>query len=267
MKIIHREVKQLLTKSNLPDADYVINPYIGCTHGCIYCYAEFMNRFSNISEKWGDYLVIKEATEELKLPKNNEDLILLSSVTDPYNPYELKYNKTRDVLKKFQNSKHNVEILTKSKYIEKDIDIIKNIENIRVGISLCTLDDEFRKIIEPNASSVGERIETLKLLKDNNISTYLFISPIFPYITDWEAIVNMCGQYVDYILFESLNLSGNYKKNVYNYISSNRPELLQKYKEIYDDKEYSYLINEKIKIEEKLTELNYEFKIYFKQLG
>lgn len=266
MKILHREVKQLLTKSNLPDADYVINPYIGCTHKCIYCYAEFMNRFSKINEKWGEYLIVKEAECELKLPKDNDKLILISSVTDPYNPYELKYNKTRKVLEKLQNSKHNIEILTKSKYIEKDIDIIKNIENIRVGISLCTLDDEFRKGIEPNASSVNERIETLKLLKDNNISTYLFISPIFPYISDWEAVVNECGGYVDYILLESLNLSGNYKIKVYNYIKDNRPELLQKYKEIYDNKDYSYLIDEKSKIEKRLTELNYEFKIYFKQL-
>ena len=81
----------LYSKSNLPDADYVINPYIGCTHGCMYCYACFMGRFSGHKEPWGSYLEVKEYAS-VRLPKIQENkTILAGSVTDAYNPAEKKY--------------------------------------------------------------------------------------------------------------------------------------------------------------------------------
>ena len=188
MSTIIRETvsKNIITKSKLPDTDYVINNYVGCNHGCIYCYAEFMKRFTNHTEKWGEFLDVKKFNEEkfVKYLKkiNSDKKILMSSVTDPYNPYEIKYKSTRNILKLFiqANNEHiHLEILTKSLLIFRDIDLLKKIKNITVGISLNTLNDNLRRQIEPCAGSIKSRIEILKKLKGENIPVYLFISPIF----------------------------------------------------------------------------------------
>ena len=90
------EVKDYVTKSNLPSSDFVINPYIGCPHGCKYCYARFMKRFTGHQEEWGSFLDIKRCSKKININKIKEKSIFLSSVTDCYNPYEEKYELTRD---------------------------------------------------------------------------------------------------------------------------------------------------------------------------
>lgn len=117
------EAKSILTKSKLPDADYVVNPYIGCPFACLYCYASFMGKFVGESiESWGDYLYVKSNAVQLfaqefpKLQRNKSNpSILLSSVTDPYNGLELKYPLTRGILEIISQShyKGQVGILTK----------------------------------------------------------------------------------------------------------------------------------------------------------
>ena len=83
--------REAIVKSKLPSADYVINAYTGCTHKCVYCYAEFMKKFSKHEEKWGDFIDIKEFNK-IRIPKGIENkYILASSVTDLYNHYEIKY--------------------------------------------------------------------------------------------------------------------------------------------------------------------------------
>ena len=226
MRTIIKETvsKNIITKSKLPDTDYVINNYVGCNHGCIYCYAEFMKRFTNHTEKWGEFLDVKKFNEEkfVKYLKkiNSDKKILMSSVTDPYNPYEIKYKSTRNILKLFiqANNEHiHLEILTKSLLILRDIDLLKKIKNITVGISLNTLNDNLRRQIEPCAGSIKSRIEILKKLKGENIPMYLFISPIFPMLTQLEEIIATCKDTVDFIYFENLNLRGRYKKNYFKF--------------------------------------------------
>lgn len=100
MKIIEKEVsvKDLITKSNLPASDYVINPYVGCPHGCRYCYACFMKRFTKHNEKWGSFIDIKRCDKAISKKKLQCKSVFLSSVTDCYNPYEEKYGSTRKIL-------------------------------------------------------------------------------------------------------------------------------------------------------------------------
>ena len=100
MKIDFREAKSIITKSNIPSIDYVINSYTGCQHGCIYCYAEFMIRFTgHKGDKWGQFLDIKTFDlNKIKPQKYNGKIILLSSVTDPYLPLEKKYQNTLKIL-------------------------------------------------------------------------------------------------------------------------------------------------------------------------
>ena len=259
--------KNIITKSKLPDTDYVINNYVGCNHGCIYCYAEFMKRFTNHTEKWGEFLDVKKFNEEkfVKYLKkiNSDKKILMSSVTDLYNPYEIKYKSTRNILKLFiqANNEHiHLEILTKSLLIFRDIDLLKKIKNITVGISLKTLNDNLRKQIEPYAGSIKSRIEILKKLKGENIPVYLFISPIFPMLTQLEEIIATCKDTVDFIYFENLNLRGRYKKIILDFISKNFPEYNQLYQDIYtkNKKEYWYLLMEDINRLCKIYDIKYK---------
>ena len=269
MRTIIKETvsKNIITKSKLPDTDYVINNYVGCNHGCIYCYAEFMKRFTNHTEKWGEFLDIKKFNEEkfVKYLKkiNSDKKILMSSVTDPYNPYEIKYKSTRNILKLFiqANNEHiHLEILTKSLLIFRDIDLLKKIKNITVGISLNTLNDNLRRQIEPCAGSIKSRIEILKKLKGENIPMYLFISPIFPMLTQLEEIIATCKDTVDFIYFENLNLRGRYKKIILNFISKNFPEYNHLYQDIYtkNKKEYWYLLMEDINRLCKIYDIKYK---------
>lgn len=259
--------KNIITKSKLPATDYVINNYVGCNHGCIYCYAEFMKRFTNHTEKWGEFLDVKKFNEEkfVKYLKkiNSDKKILMSSVTDPYNLYEIKYKSTRNILKLFiqANNEHiHLEILTKSLLIFRDIDLLKKIKNITVGISLNTLNDNLRRQIEPCAGSIKSRIEILKKLKGENIPVYLFVSPIFPMLTQLEEIIATCKDTVDFIYFENLNLRGRYKKIILDFISKNFPEYSQLYQDIYtkNKKEYWYLLMEDINRLCKVYDIKYK---------
>ena len=92
-------VKTLLSKSKIAGFDYVINPYVGCPHKCIYCYAEYMRKFSGHSEEWGEFLDVKQCETPLKPAKLFRTNVMLSSVTDPYNAYEKEYGLTRKLLK------------------------------------------------------------------------------------------------------------------------------------------------------------------------
>ena len=240
MKVSKTTAKSVLVKSNLPASDFVANPYAGCPHHCRYCYASFMKRFTGHEEEWGTFIDIKEY-ESQKLPSNlSGKTILLSSVTDPYNPFEAKYHKSREVLQLLANSKAHIEILSKSDLMLKDIDLLKKIPDLSVGISLNTLDDGFRKDMESGAASVQRRLKALETLHREGIKTYLFISPIFPYITDIQSICDRVSPHVDMICFENLNLRGTAKKDILEYISEAYPQYLRAYQNIYLKGDMSY---------------------------
>lgn len=263
MKISTVKAKSVLVKSNLPASDYVANPYVGCTHNCRYCYASFMKRFTGHDEHWGTFLDVKEY-DSFGLPKSLKGrTVLLSSVTDPYNPYELKYHKSRDILELLSGTEAHTEILSKSDLMIRDIDLLKRIPDLSVGISLNTLDDGFRKNMEPGAPSVQRRLNALKTLHAEEITTYLFISPIFPYITDIRAIIETAKDTVDKICFENLNLRGAAKNEIMGYISEKYPQYLDGYKLIYNKGDLSYWEQLEAEIEEMSKKYSVPFVNFF----
>ncbi len=239
--IVVKEVNtnDYLTKSKLPSADYVINPYVGCTHGCKYCYASFMKRFTNHKEEWGKFVDVKLCYKAINIKKLKGKTVFLSSVTDCYNGLEEKYKLTRDIIRQLKNADCLLNISTKSKLILRDLDLLKECKNLVVSMSINTLDEKFRKDMD-QASSIEERLETLKLLHENGIYTVLFMSPIFPYITNWQSIIEISKNYIDEYWFENLNLRGSYKAYILNYIKSNYPDYYPEYIKIYDNKDKSY---------------------------
>ena len=260
-------VNDYLTKSNLPDSDYVINPYVGCTHGCKYCYASFMKRFTGHKENWGDFIDIKRCNKPIDLRKISGKNIFLSSVTDCYNQYEKDFCITRNILEQLIDSDCNLSISTKSKLIIRDIDLLKQMKNLIVCMSINTLNEKFRSDMD-NASTIKERMDTLKELHNNGIYTVLFMSPIFPYITEWKEIIDQTKDYVDEYWFENLNLRGNYKKEILDYIRTNYSDLYSDYIDIYLKKNNKYWkdLAEEINNYCNLNNINYTNYFYHKEL-
>ncbi len=216
MKIEEVKCKSVLTKSNLPEVDYCINPYVGCLHKCLYCYARFMRRFTGHKEDWGDFLDVKvnspEVLRQELLKRPNVGEVLLGSVTDSYQPLERKYKITRELVEILLEHDFPVSILSKSDLVLRDIDLFKRFTSCEVGFSVTTVDDSIARDFEPFASTPSKRISALAKLHQNGISTYAFIGPILPGLTDIDEICCSLLGKVDYVMIEGLNLRcGNWK--------------------------------------------------------
>lgn len=233
MMIKEIEVKNVITKTSLPVCEYSVNPYVGCTHACKYCYASFMKRFTGHTEPWGEFLDIKH-WDKIKNPSKYVGReLFIGSVTDPYNPQEEVYERTRALLAELQGSGAKLSIATKSDLILRDLDLIKTFPDARVSWSINTLDEAFKEDMD-KAVSIERRLAAMKVFYKAGVRTTCFISPIFPAITDAKAIIGQVKEYCNLIWLENLNLRGNYKAAVMDYIAGKHPNLLPLYQEIYN---------------------------------
>ncbi len=239
------KVQEIVTRgyinpSKLPGEDYVINPYVGCPHRCIYCYAEFMKRFSNHDEPWGTFTDVKirsTSSRPVDLAGKN---VFLSSVTDCYNPLEEKYALTRKLLLQLRHSGAHITILTKSALVLHDIDVLTQIPDITVGFSIHTADDALRLETEPCASSVPQRLQALKTLHGHGIATWVHISPLFPYLSDWKTLLEEARPFTGRFTFENLKLRAAALHRVLLYITQKHPRLKEYYEQIYRQKKDGY---------------------------
>ena len=237
--IKHIAVRSVISKSNLPVADYSVNPYTGCTHACKYCYASFMKRFTGHTEPWGTFLDIKDWPEIKHPEKYAGKELFFGSVTDPYNPEEALYERTRSLLLQLEGCTAKVSIATKSDLVLRDLDIIRSFPNARVSWSINTLDNRFQQDMD-KAVSIDRRLTAMKTFYRAGVRTTCFISPIFPGITDVEAIIKRVQNQSHLIWLENLNLRGSYKPVIMDYIETNHPHLLPLYQSIYVDGDRSY---------------------------
>ena len=257
MEIIEKKIvtKDYLTKSNLPASDYVINPYVGCPHACKYCYASFMKRFTGHDEKWGSFIDIKECDKPINIKRLVGKTVFISSVTDCYNQFEEKYGITKKILEQIVNADCQVTISTKSSLILRDLDLLKRFSNLKVSFSINTLNESFQKDMD-RASTIKERIMAMTELHNARIYTVLFMSPIFPYITECKEIIDATKEVTDEYWFENLNLRGSYKKEILDYIQAHYSHLIQEYEKIYLKKDSTYW-----------SELAYELDCHCKKYG
>lgn len=201
-------VKEIQAKSILNVSkvyDYVINPYTGCQHGCSYCYARFIKRFSGHKEPWGQFVDVKINAPELlevEIKKKRRGTVWVSGVCDPYQPLEKKYELTRRCLEILKAHDWSVIIQTRSSLVTRDLDLIKDAKEFVVGFSITTADDKIRQLFEPNASSIGERLKVLEEFHRAGIKTYAMIAPILPEAGNLpELLINK----VDYVLIDKMN--------------------------------------------------------------
>ncbi len=242
--------KSILQKSGLPGIKYVINPYTGCVHGCVYCYARFMKRFTGHTEPWGTFLdakvnapaVLKKQLEGRKEPV--KELVFLSSVTDPYLPAEKKYQLTRSVLKVLLEHQVPTEILTKSDMVLRDLDLLEQFERCSVGLSLMTVDDELAYRFEPRAPLPKRRLQALRKLKDKSIDTYAFISPYLPQLSNIEQLMKSLHGLVNEIGVEALNVRGGNWTGVEQILTRFYPDRLPGCKQLARDDTYWDVLEE-----------------------
>jgi DNA repair photolyase len=208
-------VKSVLTKSGISGVDYCVNPYIGCSHGCRYCYATFMKRFTGHVEAWGAFLDVKLNAPDIlerQLKRTAKGSVMISSVTDPYQPAEARYKITRRCLKSLLDYQFPTDILTKSPLVLRDIDLFKKFRNISVGITITTDDEKIRKTFEPNAPSIRTRIAALKKLHESTIPTYVFVGPTLP--MNPEVLAELIHPYADSVLIDRMNYMSK-TRNIY----------------------------------------------------
>ncbi|MFH1328377.1 MAG: radical SAM protein, partial [Candidatus Bathyarchaeota archaeon] len=166
--------KSALSRSNLPGLRYTFNPYIGCKHGCLYCYVADVLRKRTMSLNWGQMVQAKENIIELlkkDVQKNLHGIVGISTVTDPYQPAEKTLELTRQALFIFHEWRFPVSIQTKSDLVVRDLDIMKS-DLFDVGITISCLDDEFCKIFEPGAPLPQRRIQALEEISSRGINTW-----------------------------------------------------------------------------------------------
>jgi DNA repair photolyase len=212
--VIIREIfsKTILTKTAIAGFEYCINPYVGCGHGCRYCYASFMKRFTGHKEPWGEFIDVKVNAPHLlreQLKRARQGVVSLSTVTDPYQPLERTYQLTRKCLNILLKGQFSVNILTRSPLCVRDIDLFKQFKKIEVGLSITTDDENIKKIFEPHSPSIRSRINALGILRKEKIATYAFIGPVLP--LDPKSLVKMLEGLIDEVLIDRMNYPNKVK--------------------------------------------------------
>jgi DNA repair photolyase len=203
MKITEIHSKTILSTSQV--YDYAINPYVGCQHACTYCYARFMKRFSGHKEAWGDFVDVKINAPDLllrEIKKKKKGDVWISGVCDPYQPLEAKYKLTRKCLEILIQYNWPATIQTRSPLVLRDLDILKEAEYLQAGLSITSANDGIRKIFEPNAPPIMDRLRAIEELHRNGIRTYVMIAPILP---EAEKLIRILEGKVDYIIIDRMN--------------------------------------------------------------
>ena len=222
LRIAEKTCKNALVKSGIECVDYALNPYTGCQHACIYCYAEFMKKYTNHREPWGEFVDVKiNLPDRLRqqVKKVKPGTVMIGTVTDAYQPVERKYRLTRQCLEILSDTDFPIFIQTKSDLILRDIDVLKKIKDKEVGMTITCPDSSAEKLFEPDASDLKSRMEALAQLKENGIPTFVFFGPILPYFSDSKRSLRSMFERLDKIGIKHVYLDKmNYLKGKFSRI-------------------------------------------------
>jgi len=212
------DTKTIVARNQSPDVGFEtsINPYRGCEHGCIYCFARPTHEYLGLSAglDFESKIMVKPNAAklleaELSSPKWKPQLLMMSGVTDCYQPVERKLRLTRSCLEVIAKFRNPVAILTKNKLVTRDIDILSELASYRasvVNLSVTTLDSKLHRILEPRTSPPPARLDAVAQLRAANIPVGVMVAPVIPGINDHEipAIVAECAkagaQFAGYVL-------------------------------------------------------------------
>jgi DNA repair photolyase len=192
------QVRTIISRNDSPDIsfDQSINPYRGCEHGCIYCYARpthaYLGHSPGLDFETKLYAKVNAAEvleAELAKPGYRAKTIALGAVTDPYQPIERTWGLSRRILEVMERTSHPVGIVTKSHLVTRDIDVLQRLARrdlVRVGISITTLDRRVARSLEPRASAPKRRLEAVEALARAGVPVTIMVAPIIPGLNDHE---------------------------------------------------------------------------------
>ncbi len=193
MSSIHRtdiNARSILTKTSgaLKRFDYSLNPYSGCSFGCSYCYAAFFARTTELQDSWGQWISPKTNAPQLLKSEMTSRLhdgawVYMSSVTDPYVPIERETLLTRACIELMAQRPHIVLVVqTRSPLVTRDIDVLQQLHNVQVNMSITTDNDNIRKAFEPLCPSIQRRLQAVQKLEQAGIRTCVTLSPLLPVV-------------------------------------------------------------------------------------
>ena len=236
------QCKSILSKSGL--SDYSLNCYGGCGHGCVYCYARYMEKFRPHPEKWGEFVDIKvnaAAVLVKEVKKKRPGEVFVSSVCDGWQPVEAKYGLTRECVKILLENGFKVTVLTKNALVERDFDLFAaHLDSVDVGMTITTLDESLAGRIEPAASMAAQRIAVLEKAAGLGIKIHVFFGPLMPFITDRQAdleamFVELQRIKPDRVYLDKLNIRYGVWDSLCVFLRSFEPGLIEKYRKILFD--------------------------------
>lgn len=235
--------KSILNKSGI--TDYAVNCYTGCSHSCIYCYARFMKRFSGHEEPWGRFVDAKINAPEVlarEVGRKEPGRVFVSSVCDAYQPLEKRYELTRRCLRILVDSGFYPTILTKSKLVTRDFDVLEGHENCEVACTLTTMDERLRFRIEPGASPTRERIAALEQACSQGIKASTFLGPFMPGLSDTDEALDALVSSVAHlpltqILADKLNPKPGLWNVMLPFLRRWRPDLIERYRKLFFDQD------------------------------
>jgi DNA repair photolyase len=200
--------KTIIARNDSPDVGFEtsVNPYRGCEHGCIYCFARPTHEYLGMSAglDFESKIMVKADAaklleEELSSPKWKPQVVVMSGVTDPYQPVERKLRITRSCLEVLAKFRNPLAIITKNRLVTRDVDLLGELARYdasAVNVSVTSLDPKLQRILEPRTSSPSARLEAIKTLSDAGIPVGVMVAPIIPGLTDHEVprIVEACAK-------------------------------------------------------------------------
>ena len=266
--------KSIITRNDSPDIgfDQSINPYRGCEHGCIYCYARPSHAYMNLSpgldfETKIFYKDKPAALLEQELNKRNYvcKTIMLGANTDPYQPAESKLKVTRSILEVLHRYQHPVAIITKNSMIERDIDILQEMAKkqlVGVAISITTLDMDLKRILEPRTSSPSARLRVVRKLRDAGIPVRVMAAPMIPMINDkeLESILERSAQagatHASYVLIRLPHeVKDLFKEWLHTHFPKRADHVMSLIKQMRGGKEYDATFGKRMRGEGQFAEL------------
>lgn len=235
--IREKTCKTILNRTDL--SDYSLNCYIGCMHGCVYCYARFMQRFHPHPEPWGRFVDIKvNAVEALErqLRRARPGTVFMSSACDGWQPVEAEWKLTRACCGLLLDHGFSLHVLTKSALVLRDLDLFEG-QGVRVGITVTTLDDRLKKLWEPECSDVEERFRLIREARRRGLETGVMFGPLLPFLSDSQEALDALFEQasdlgVDVIWVDALNPRPKVWPSVVNLLRRHFPDLQGRYRQI-----------------------------------
>jgi DNA repair photolyase len=204
--MIVREIiaRSILSKSKV--YEYTVNCYSGCQHSCSYCYARFMKKFTGHREPWGEFVDVKVNAPDVLakeiMKKKIPGRVWMSGVCDPYQPLEKKFELTKKCLEILIEHNWPVTIQTRSPLVVRDLELLKKSDKIDVGMTVTTSDDKVRRLFEPYAPSINERVRALQELHSTGVKTFVMIAPLLP---GAEGLPPILAGKVNRVLIDRMN--------------------------------------------------------------